>query len=766
MLPRQLAEKLLRFASRHAGVVAAVWLGLGAIATIGVLRLEIETSTASVLDRTDDRWKFYRESLSRFGGDEVIVLALRGDSAYDKKVLGRLAAISRRLEAVSGVRRVDSLATVPLIRVSEGGVVDLSPAIGSGTLPDGEDWAKLKRQIARDRIAPGTLISDDGLVAGVNVFLRDGLHGEYERVVEEIERVAEEADAAISGVPVFRVETNRRTFREIATFVPLTIGTIVILLYAVFRDARMTLVPLATACAGTWILAGIMGLAGVPFTLTTMILPSVLLALGCAYVMHMLVAVTDRCQGERVEEKLVELSTPIALSGLTTALGLGAMYALRIDSIRYVALFGAIGVGVSVLAALTVAPALLCSLKSRDVQTGWPSWVGSRGSRVLWRLGERWPRTIVLGWLVALLGVGYGVSRVVVETDVTSWFQEETWVRRSYETIRHALAGISPMNVVIEAPAGGAISRPDVIRAIAGLDRFLEERLDVGETLSVADPILAIHRGFYGGEVAGVPPSQELIDQYLLLLESVPQLGDLITEDRQYANVMIRSDGNGSQHLLETAAAAERWWEENGPEGFRAQTTGIMFEFARAGHEIAWGQVRGLGIAFGAIAIVLLAIFRSPLVAVVAMVPNAIPVAAAFGIMGLAGVRLDAGTVLIGNLALGIAVDDTIHLVTAYQRELDAGGRRDAAVRTALRSVLPAVVLTTVIVGLGFLVLGLSEFTFVANLGIVTAGVMGLCLAADVNLLPVLLAGNGPLSASRQARRSPYPQGGSRGPSS
>jgi predicted RND superfamily exporter protein len=115
--------------------------------------------------------------------------------------------------------------------------------------------------------------------------------------------------------------------------------------------------------------------------------------------------------------------------------------------------------------------------------------------------------------------------------------------------------------------------------------------------------------------------------------------------------------------------------------------------------------------------------------------------------MGLLGVAIDAGTVLVGNLALGIAVDDTIHVVNGFYQGSEQGASPREALESVLARVLPALVFTTLAVALGFAVLSFSEFTFIRNLGVLTAGIIVLCLLADVILLPALLLGFPDISA-------------------
>jgi hypothetical protein len=125
----------------------------------------------------------------------------------------------------------------------------------------------------------------------------------------------------------------------------------------------------------------------------------------------------------------------------------------------------------------------------------------------------------------------------------------------------------------------------------------------------------------------------------------------------------------------------------------------------------------------------------------IALVPNAMPIVMVFGFMGLIGVPLDAGTVVVGSLALGIAVDDTMHLVTAFSDGLRSGVDVPTSLDRAIRRVAHPMTLTTFAVGLGFGLLGFSQFTITRNLGLLVAGTMGVCLLADLILLPALLGG-------------------------
>jgi predicted RND superfamily exporter protein len=470
--------------------------------------------------------------------------------------------------------------------------------------------------------------------------------------------------------------------------------------------------------------------------------------------MHLLVAGSSRGGAEARAEAILEVSPLVALSGLTTAIGFVAMALVEIEAIRGIGTFGALGVLIVLAATLTAAPAAMQlwplaarspvsyeSLRSRAV----PDIVSFVDHR-------RW--LVVAGSALVVAVVGVGIKRVDVETDVIVWFSRDHPIRIAYGEIRDRFSGISPVNLVVEAPAGRLVSEPLVVQRLEELTRFLEAAPEVGKAISMADPIAQMHEGFMGDPDAPLPARQDLIEQYLLILESKPQIQDLVTSDRTRANVLLRANDNASTALLEVAARAEEWWSSHGVEGYSARATGIMYEFARAEDEIARGQIRGLGFALTAVAVILFAVLGSVRLAVISLIPNALPVAVAFGLMGYLGIALDAGTIVVGNLALGIAVDDTLHVASRYHARIDAGDRPLEALRWALERVLSPIAYTTLVVALGFAVLGLSGLLFTRNLGLLTAAVLVLCLLADVILLPALLL----LAGRRRGGRAPRPR--------
>lgn len=727
-----LPELLVQVAVRYPFRVLLVWAAILFLGAFGVSRVHIDTTTDSVLDTGGSSWVFYKSSQGRFGGDEIVVVALPGRLPFERQVLKDVERLTRELELVEGVQRVDSLASVPLIRVESDGRLQLSPAI------DGSRGVKaLQGLVAKDRIAPRILISEDGRVAALNVILEREF-SQYDKAVSEIQEIVDMDTAWISGVPVFRREASARTRREVILFVPITVLAIGFLISVAYRSLKMAAIALTVGAAGSWLMTAAMGATGVSLSLVTMILPSIMLALGCAYVMHILSAAHGCSDFLELEDRLRRVALPVLLSCLTTAIGFAAIGTIGIDEVRAVGGFGALGALVLGVASLTLAPAMLtqwCVPFSAQPTLAWEG----KLVRGLLKIADKRRRAVFVLWSGALLAAVLGISRIEVVTDATQWFPPGDSVRDQYDSIGGALSGISPVNVVVESRGGRSALEPDVLSAIDGLSAFLGSLDQVGKAISICDPLRQIHGGFLEDESMPLPIGGGEAEQYLVLLESVDQVADLIAEDRQSANILLRVNDNGSEAILDVEESAAGWWAKNGPRDFEIRTTGIMYEFARAQDEISFGQIRGLLLALGVIGIVIFLALRDLPLAVVSMVPNLVPTVMVFGVMGWAGIPLDAGTVIVGSLSLGVAVDDTVHLVSRFHEDMRGGADPVQSLEGALAAVIHPIVLTTVVLVVGFGLIGLSGFVLTRNLGLLLAGVASVCLLADLILLPALL---------------------------
>ncbi|OHB72978.1 MAG: hypothetical protein A2V70_15345 [Planctomycetes bacterium RBG_13_63_9] len=176
-------------------------------------------------------------------------------------------------------------------------------------------------------------------------------------------------------------------------------------------------------------------------------------------------------------------------------------------------------------------------------------------------------------------------------------------------------------------------------------------------------------------------------------------------------------------------------------EGVEAVYTGLVPLVYKAQNELLAGLFNSLKWAFVLIAVVMVLVLRSPTAGLLAMLPNVFPVVLIFGAMGWMGILVDVGTMMTASVALGVAVDDTIHFLTWFRRGLDEGHHRKQAVMLAYERCGTAMTQTTLIGGLGLSVFALSTFTPTQRFGMLMLTLLAAALAGDLIFLPALLCG-------------------------
>ncbi len=206
------------------------------------------------------------------------------------------------------------------------------------------------------------------------------------------------------------------------------------------------------------------------------------------------------------------------------------------------------------------------------------------------------------------------------------------------------------------------------------------------------------------------------------------------------SNVILRTGEVGSADILRLTSEVEREIREVAlPEGITARVTGNALLLARSADGIAISQP--VSVLVAAVSIFLLISFglRSLGLGAVAMVPNIIPVLIYFGLLGAGAAPLSLPTSLIGCMAMGIAIDDTVHYLVRYRAERRIGRDARQAVLRASRFVGRPIAITSAMLSLGFLMVTLSEFATLQEFGLLSAATMGICLVTDLVLLPAIL---------------------------
>ena len=756
----QLSVRAERWIIRRAALViffslVVVVLALSQIVDLrsGEPRLLLDPSIDGMLSDDNPDRTFYEEFKETFSAGEVVLLALADEDIFTTENLESVQSISRQIEDLDEVDRVASLSVSLNIR-SEDGALATEPFYDD--VPQSRAaLADLRRRALGDRIYAGNLVSSDGRVAVVAVTLLD--LPEREILESGIDGKIRDIAAAswtgrnywMSGGVHVKTELGRLMLRDSTFVVPIAALVMAIVAFFAFRTLRGVAIPVLTVSIAALITMAFTAVAFGSLNQITVAVPSVMIVVGFAYSIHVVSAYYDAVANPALygagdtaspaQAALRNVTTPVLFTGFTTAAGFGSLASSPITAIEQYGMATSIGVLATTLVSLTFAPALLQLLPvaasrkktSRD----------DRFDRSLVRLArfDIRNRTAIL-WLGAIVALisAVGLLRVQVGSDLISSLAADNSVRQDFNRINEALEGANSFNIVLSTSVSDGFKIPENLRALDALQAWLEDQPDVGGSTSFADYVKAIHQGVEGGdaEYYVVPESRELVSQ-LLVIGANDEINQYVDHAFQTTNLSVRTVAMDSIEVLDLVSRIEARLEEI-PQHIKAKVTGNTVLVSKTMDDIAIGQATSLAMAFVIIYLILVTLFTSFKTGLIALIPNALPVLVYFGILGWSGVRLNASTGLVASIVLGIAVDDTIHLLTHFNHAAKRFADEGRGVIEAMRMVGKPVTFTTIALCLGFSCMVFSEMRPQVEFGYLAAVTLLAAWLADVTFTPAL----------------------------
>ena len=776
-----------RAITRHAvlvlvATVALTVFALTRIVDFGTLQpqLLLDTSIEQMLPSDDEDVRYYQQARKVFGSDETLMLVVRrADGILKPDLLATLSRLTKRLEQVEGVDRVLSLANAPNVR-SANGELEVAPLYDEAPR-DAAELARIRDDLLGNPLLRGTLISADETTTALVIPLLDISEQEFTRVEptdwlpgwlaratgareqelsqqgvdKQIRQIAaqelgEGAEYWLVGGAHIKAETTRYLLGDLMTVLPLAFLLITVVAIFSFRTVRGVVIPVATIAISVLWTLGTMAITTPALNLVTIGVPSLLIVIGFAYGVHIVACYNDAIEegggdgASAAQRGLETVLLPTFLTGGSTVAGFFSLVVNPLSAIREFGLYGGLGVGFAMLASITFAPAVLQLLpepkpKGRRHADG--SHAPGRFDRMLLWLGEFDCRnaTRIFAAIVVVVALGLaGIPRIVVNSTMITNFPEDSSVRLAVNAVNEHLGGAGQINIIFESDSPNAFQEPTNLATIDQLQRWLAEQPTITSSTSIVDYIKLIHRGFNDNapEQYRIPGSKNLVSQ-LLFFGGSDEVKHFIDSRGQRANMIVRTTSIDSGDLSKLVRSIEAHLTEL-PGHIRARVTGNIVLIAKTNDSIAVGQALGVFSAFLSIFAIMVGMFMSVRIAIIAMIPNIFPVFMYFGVLGWTGISLNVVTGLVAQIVLGIAVDDTVHFLTNFNRFARATGSELEGVKATLLHVARPVTTTTVALILGFGVLGMSSLNQQAEFGKLAGITLAFAWLTDVVFTPAI----------------------------
>ena len=754
-----------------------------------VPKIKFDTSNEGFFHDKDPILLAYNKFREQFGRDERIAVAIESDKIFTLDFLKTLKSLHEDLE--NKLPYLDEVTSLYNVRNTRGKGDQLLTDDLLEPFPTTQaEVEKIKQRAMASHFYKNLFLSEDGKMT-VIVIETDAYSHEGEKAGSVDDELSEgfddeEGDAAapakprkfltdqenaeivkklfevvnsyrqkglkiyVAGSPVVLHVLKTQMRSDMQKFTRVTLLIVLIFLFVMFRRISAVFYPIIVVALALLSTVGLMAWTGTAFKLPTQIVPSLLLAVSVGATVHVLSIFFDRFnetgdKKEAIAYTLGHSGLAIAMTSVTTAIGIGSFAGSEVAPISDLGLFASFGVMISLLLTLTLLPALLSITRLKPKKRSEPGKLDALMGRLAVIPAKHYKSILAISALLVVAALA-AASTIELSHYPLHWFKEGKPVRVATETIDHKMKGTLTMETVIDTGKENGWQDPDRLARLDALSNKLEHYKDpylsVGKAVSLNTIIKETNKALHGNDEAfyRVPKEKDLVAQELLLFENSgsDDLEDVVDSQFSKARLTIKVPWIDSIKAEGVLHYLQRESKKAFPED-KVTVTGVIPLMVTTFTQAINSSVISYIIAFVLITLMMMLILRSVGIGLLSMIPNLTPIILGLLLMVIFKIPLDMFTLLIGSIAIGLAVDDTIHFMHNFMRYYHQTGDSAEAIRHTFFTTGKAMVITSVVLSLGFYAYTQAQMISVQNFGILTGTVILFALLADLLMAPALM---------------------------
>ena len=751
-------------------------------------QITVDTSTEGFLHEDDPALLAYEKFRDQFGRDELIVIAIQPPEVFNVEFLKRLKTLHETIE--KQVPYIDEVTSLINARNTYGDEDRLVVEDLLETFPETkEQLAELERRVMTSPLYPNLMISEDGKLTTVVIktsnysqagvveesfedgfeeegtttpddreLLTDEENNEVIAKVGEIVREFNAPDFVINyaGSSVVTYEIKKNMMSDMGKFMVIAGFAIGALLFFMFRRISGVILPLMVTLLALLSTMGLMAATGTPIMPPTQTLPSFLLAVCVGAVVHVLAIFYHNIQkGEDQRTAIIRTyehsGLAIAMTSLTTAIGLGSFAGAEVAPIADLGMFASFGIIIALFYTMVLLPAVISFLTIKPETGDRASRRGERLDKFLdWVADFSVHRPILIMIVTAILMVGSLalVSQLSFSHDPIKWLPKDAPARTATAVVDAKMRGSTAVEIVVDTGRVNGLYDPAIMKKLDQLRHefgaYEQGDIFVGKIISLGEMLKEINRALNEDQLEEyrIPDSRDLIAQEFLLFANSgsDDLEDFTDNQFSRARLTMKLPwrdaieyGGFVDHI------EERFSEVLGNDA-TVEVTGIVALLGRTVKAAMVSAAESYLIAGVLITIMMIMMVGSVRLGLAAMIPNFFPILFVGALMKLFGIPLDMFTMMTFSIALGLAVDDTVHFMHNFRRYYEATGDVAEAVSHTLHTAGRAMLVTTVVLSAGFYLFIFSYMSNIVNFGIVTGTAIVMALVADFLIAPALMS--------------------------
>lgn len=734
---------------------------------LSIVVIMFTASGARFLEFTNDYRVFFSEDnpeLKAFEAmqdiytktDNVLfVVEPENGDVFSKKTLDVIEQLTDQSWQIPYSTRVDSITNFQHT-IAQDDDLQVSDLVENALESTDNELAYVRYVALNEPLLVNRLVSQQAHVTGVNITIQ--LPGKTltevpevanfaRQIAAEIEATHPEHKIHITGLAMMNNAFGESSQNDMQTLVPIMFLTIIVVLGVLLRSVSAVLGVVIMISSTIMFAMGGMGWLDWKLTAATAGIPTILMTMAVADTVHLLVTFLHNMRSgetriEAMKDSLRINLQPIFITSITTAIGFLSMNFSDVPPFHDLGNVVAIGVMFAFVLSVTLLPALMMILPIRVKATK------QKDGHAMMRLSDFViANQKLLLWGMGLLGIAIisFVPQNRLDDQFVEYFDETVDFRQATEFSNDNLAGIYTLQYSLNQGESGGVSDPAFLQSVESFSQWLRTQDEVMHVQSITDTFKRLNKNMHNDDPAQyrLPESRELAAQYLLLYElSLPyglDLNDQIDIDKAQTRINITLTNLHTEEMLAMEKRVSSWLSENEQQvNFTVASPNLMF--AHIGKRNVSSMLIGTTIALIIISFILVIALRSTRIGLISLAPNLIPAGMAFGLWGMTVGMVGMSLSVVAGMTLGIVVDDTVHFLSKYLRaRREKGLDAEQAVSYAFNTVGIALWVTSLVLVLGFFVLGQSHFALNADLGAMAAITIAVALIMDFLFLPPLL---------------------------
>ena len=694
----------------------------------------------------------------RFGNDDLISFAVYSEKGFlNFEALKLIDDLTDEMWQVTDVTRVDSITNTFMMSV-EGDEFDVAPLVQKSDLEKQENHflADLRKKITGNKLLENYLISEDHkmtLVLGkvkpsyIKVVDNEVLVEEARNLAQKYQKPGFEIHV-VGTVPLthaFKEITNR----DIRILIPLVYFIFSILLFFIYRSFSGVFIPYVIIIFSVLMMVGTAGYFGDSINSLSIACPNILLTVAIADAIHLLTVYFIARRKGFTHPKALHYSLdknfyPTLLTSLTTSVGFFSFAGAKIQPVEMLGVAVGIGVLYAWLNTYLLIPFLLNKFAPKEVEQEEISdlKVSDRTYKFVDFLLSK--KRLILLTMIGICALTFKYFKTLeIDLNPLSQFPNDYSLVTANERINQHFKTVKSFEIMIDTPVGVSAKDPHFLKKLETFQNWLDTRPYMSNTVSIIDILKDLNQKFNQDDKRfyRLPETREGVAQQLLFYSLGLPPGKDINDRLSLKDDAVRITGFWTFDRSKPSRAAikviDAKMQELGLQGF---VTGKVPLFHELTPYVVETFVKSFKIAFIAITLILILTLASFKIGLLALIPNLFPLLCGGAIYAAAGEHVDIASVLVASVCLGIAVDDSIHFLFEYSKNLKKNINFRENMALIFTTTIPSLVNTTVTIALGFGSFVLADYHPNAKFGVMVAVILVIALLADIFVLPAILA--------------------------